>query len=187
MRKIMFLTVLLCLVLFVMPAYADKKPKDVNVVSPLPLPVTGDVNATVTTVYRFARFSTTKTTGYVGGISGMHSICQTDLGDSSARMCTTKEVILSPNSPVPGDGDGWVQPEIVSTVLLPTTPLLLVHYDFSMTPITADPTDPLDYNTCGQWGAFGSGSQVGTTIGTGVSAGVGCLSEEPVACCTPSN
>ena len=44
MRNVILLTVLLALVVFALPTHAGKKPKDVNVVSPLPLPVTGDVN-----------------------------------------------------------------------------------------------------------------------------------------------
>lgn len=169
MRKIMFLTVLLCLVAFVMSAYAGKKSKDVNVVN--------------TMVYRFAGYSSERTDGNAGGPLGMHAICQGNFGPT-ARMCTTEEFWKSPGIVDAGGPLGaWIQPTIVAAyfnVLAADA----VCMDFSGDLFLCDPNK----STCNQW-KTAVDSFNGTTVRatTGETIVRSCLNGLFVACCTPAS
>ena len=125
MKRLTILGIIFCAGLFFVPAAVLGDPAgppgglDVNVVSPNPLPVSGNVNATVTgdvnvvnepgvtvlndyntpipvavqtggpLVYRFVGVTENRTSGGPGQI-GMNIKCQAEFGDG-ARMCTTEE------------------------------------------------------------------------------------------------
>lgn len=131
-----------------------------------------DVKVVNTAVYRFAGFSSTTTNGDTGGIGGMHSICQVDLGDNSARMCTTKELLLSPNVPSGSSlSPAWVQPTIVTTVNQ-------THYDYSGSPYVS--------GTCFQWThTFPKGMAFAPKSSAGFVGVIACKSKIKVACCKP--
>ena len=107
---------------------------DVNILN------TPDVNVVGTpAVYQFAGYSSATTKGSGVGIGGMHALCQEYGAD--ARMCTTKELLLSPNVPYGCDSGcpvAWVQPTIVTTSGS-------MHYDYSGTPFS------VNWGTCYQW------------------------------------
>jgi hypothetical protein len=198
MRKIMFLTVLLCLVVFVMPAYADKKPKDVNVVNtpdvtvvndaanPLTVTVQPDgLTVNVSSVYRFVNYSTATTTGSAGGFIGMHAICQAEFGDS-ARMCTQEEFWKSHTAtPLPPPGGStfraWVQPTIIAV------------YVFSGERFHVDWLGGVFQSkvSCGNWTLnepqFDRGLVYQSASGTeqGIWGADRCDSNHHVVCCTP--
>jgi len=190
MKRLTILGIIACLGLLFAPAAVLGGPSgppnglDVNVVNEPGVTVlnnnTNPVPVTVQTMYRFAGFSTTETNGDTGGIGGMHLICQTDLGDTSARMCTTKEFMLSPNIPAAGAGvSAWVQPTIVSTVIDSGE---LMHCDYSL--VCYDRQSANCYN----W-AYSDNVAAGTffNFSIGVVQNSPCGINRRVACCTPTN
>jgi len=177
MKKIAVLMVLLVIVVFAMPAYADPKPKDVNVVN-TPLPVTSGE-------YRFVGYSTDTTDGRPGGgIAGMHAICQESYG-STARMCTTKDYMLSPTATPPTSFAlrAWIQPLIQGIVIEGDVLLTLDWsgaYKYNSWPRTDAPASA----NCMGW-AWDSEERTGMVLtNEGVPSWFGLCSDElRVTCC----
>jgi hypothetical protein len=104
MKRLTILGIIACVGLLVAPAavFAPPGPPDgldVNVASPLPLPVTvqpDGLTVNVSTVYRFEGFTDAATTGDSGGTPGMHAICRNQFGQF-ARLCTEEEFFKSTN------------------------------------------------------------------------------------------
>ena len=111
------LTALLVVGAYAQAPQAPGRPAtDVRVIN-TPLPVsTGDT-------YRFVGFSVETPNGAVG-FAAMNAACQSAFG-GNARMCTTKEVVQTPNlQEVLANADtsvsgGWAHPVIVSEVFNP--------------------------------------------------------------------
>ena len=126
-------------------------------------------------VYQFAGYSSATTTGLSSGIGGMHALCKAYGPD--ARMCTTKELMLSSNVPFGCESCpmAWVQPTIVTTSGA-------VHYDYSGSPFS------VQFGTCYQWTNETSG--VKGMVFKPDSGGVlilGRNNDYAVTCCTPTN
>ena len=193
MRKIISLTVVLILVVFAIPAHADPKPKDVNAtvvneptvhVGSMPEGCCGNTGI-ASTVYQFAGFSTDTTPGNaLGGLGGMHAICRAEFGDT-ARMCTTKEVLLSSNIPVRFEEgeNGWVQPVMVAAFFNSSTNYPQ-YIDFSGAMVEGDYT-PTTAFSCRLWitsDAFGL-----MFIPPDGIHPTDCRNRRSVTCCTPAN
>jgi len=191
MKRLTILGIIACVGLVFAPAAVLGAPAgppvewQVHVVNEAGVAVVNDdsnpVPVIVQTVYRFAGFSTTTTNGDAGGIGGMHSICQTDLNDTSARMCTTEELLLSPNIPAAGLGyTAWVQPKIVSTVI---DAGLLLHCDYTGICFSRQSAN------CYGWGR--SDNEARGIVFNGYTGGVvasqDCDHTYRVTCCTPAN
>jgi len=150
-RTLFFLTILLVIVVFAMPVYADPKPKDVKVVNkpvvkaqqrgdwnvtvnndetnPVPVTVQPDgLSVNVSTVYRFAGYSSQTVTGSAGGIPGMNNICKSEFG-GKARMCYTQEYYSSNNTDIVStSGLGWINPSIITSYLDSNDELWYIDY-----------------------------------------------------------
>ena len=127
----------------------------------------GGGGAPTSDTYVFAGYSTAVVKGDVG-FHGMHGACQSDFGPN-ARICTTKEALLSPNFTPPGSDEtdyGWVQP--------------LPYYNNKEQMV---PGLAITIENCG---GFTLQSRPGVTIVyTGGLAMRSCSEEHTVSCCVP--
>jgi hypothetical protein len=193
MRKIISLTVVLILVVFAIPAHADPKPKDVNAtvvneptvhVGSMPEGCCGNTGI-ASTLYQFAGFSTDTTPGNAsGGLGGMHAMCRDDFGNT-ARMCTTKEVLLSSNIPdsYTAGENGWVQPIIVAALFNSSTNYPQ-YIDFSGA-IVEGAFTPTSAFSCQQW-QTSAGFGLWFHPPSGIHRET-CQNRRRVSCCTPAN
>lgn len=153
MRRLTILGILACAVLLAVPASVNAAQPpiiqgNVTVVSPIPLPVTGNVNATVPgtvnatvsntpsnplsvivlgspAAYRFIGYATIDFKDD-DGLSYLNASCQSALNNPLARMCTTEEYLRSPNAipPTAAQKNAFMQPTHISFSFAPFSQVL---------------------------------------------------------------
>ncbi|MEN8132889.1 MAG: hypothetical protein ABFS45_22460 [Pseudomonadota bacterium] len=164
-------------------AFASKPPpsgpQEVVVVNeesaPVPVSIVDSQVTASSLVYRFAGFSTQTTTGNVG-INNLYKICQYDLGNDAARMCSSKEFMLSPSvASITADSlTSWVHPTIIGSFgvqsFIDYTGVDFVYPSFT---------------SCNGWIGGDRGLAV-FVIGGAVAFGpLPCVDALQVTCCTP--
>ncbi|MGD8592503.1 MAG: hypothetical protein PVF82_06695 [Gammaproteobacteria bacterium] len=128
--------------------------------------------------YRFLGYSVQTVRGGAT-IAGMHRVCQTDLNNQQARMCTTKELVESPNIPISSQ-IAWVHPYIVGMVYNPTSDKIIV-VDYSG--ITIQIGEGVS-GSCGGW-LKSAPPYYGTAFVNGYFGTTGCDLDAYIACCGP--
>ena len=123
-----------------------------------------------TQTYGFAGYTSTEVNP--AGLSNLHKACQNDFGPE-ARMCTSMELMLSPNLEGPGNGiRAWVLPLITGG-----------HGRFDST-IDISGVSTTVGLTCRGWNP--TGNSIGLVISDdGRFGGQNCNTASPVACCVP--
>ena len=197
MKRLAILGIIACVGLFLASASVIGGPAgppeglDVNVVSPVPLPVTGSVN--VSTVYRFVDVTDTATDGAGGGYIGMNAKCQAYLGNANARMCTTEEFFLT-GVGTPLDGPAaWIAASPISFSVVPDPEtagnwLYTIVIDKGQIYQVSGSTRNLFQSApCASWESDSSSRNGWVITGTGRVGYTTCSDLLPVACCAPVN
>lgn len=126
------------------------------------------------TPYRFVGFSTGQING-TGGYNSRYALCQMDYG-SYARMCTSKEYILSSKVSSAPSYRAWLNPEIVAAA--PNAEGLTISVDYSGQ--IAIPSA----HSCEQWYRNDAGISGLTITENGAIRLSPCNEARAVACCT---
>ena len=175
------------------PQDPGRPPTDVTVVN-TPLAVsTGSA-------YKFVGFSSEPTATGGIGFAAMNAACLPDFGPD-ARMCTTKEVVQTPNlqqilaTADDGVSAGWTHPVIVSEVFNPTigTGGAQIIRDFSDFRWIGQQPKPIPDISCFRWtnaDPTNNGTVVivdqSPTNPPGTISNASCNATSiPVACCAP--
>lgn len=154
-------------------------PQEVVVVNeetaPVPVSIVGSPVAASSLVYRFAGFSTQTTTGEVG-VNNLYKICQDDLGNDAARMCNSKEFMLSPSvASITADSlSSWVHPTIIGSFGVEN----FIDY-------TGVYLGLLNYTSCKGWIGRTRGLTVFVIGGAVTFGSLSCEDARQVTCCTP--
>lgn len=183
MQRLKLLGIMACIGLLASPATAGTNEPGppgglaVNVVNPVPLPVTGDLTVTnepgvmvlndetdpvpvtvqpdglavnVSTVYRFVGFTAARTDGGAYGHPGIYALCQNEFG-SAARLCATDEFFKSTNVEAPPFEPiwlAWVEPHIIAAYPDPEDPTRTLYVE----PFAQKAIHGIDLN-CLLWGS----------------------------------
>jgi uncharacterized membrane protein len=260
MRKLLIVEIIACGGMMFAPAAVISEPAgppggiDVNLVNPLPVPVTvegdasvtGDVNVTntpdvnvtntpdvnvvndatnpisvkinasdipqrITSDYMFTGVTSALYDGNLGGIVGAANKCRSEFG-STARMCTTKDIVLFPPNVTSIESSqvvAWIQPVPIDLISVGDSPSVVFLMDYSglISPIAGENYIHSDENfTCNQWTSnddeSATSSEIGTTMriaplpGIPESGGIGpinqapananCAYNLPISCCAPT-
>lgn len=175
MSKIMIMTVLavMCMLfgtfgILPAPVSAQTRSTLVSVTNTTanPVPVT-------TIKYGVAGVTTEQTTGNTS-LRNKNNICQDELGVTTARTCTSEEVIKSSALSAITGYIGWVQPVITGAVST-TEGVLVVDLASGAAQATLN---------CNNW-TSSAGSDYGLAWGNSYLVPIPCNENHRVICCTP--
>jgi len=138
--------------------------------------------------YRYVGNSTATTLPIIG-FNGMHATCQTDFGPT-ARMCTTTEVIETPNMPsITVNTQAWVQPVVDGLAVHEGATRSWFGVAGRAIPDPSGSQNVSDGIICASW-TTDTEQRTGTVIYTTASGAIGvgavdCNNDIAVSCCLP--